>query len=217
MILIQTIILKQIQNESFIFSGRYNGHHIPLVWVLTSYKDEETYNTVFEELKKLQPMLNPTDVTLDFEMATMNAVRTNFPMAELHACNFHFGQNLWRHLQHVGLQTEYQNNPDFALQIKMILALAFVPSESVTDAFIQLSDTEFFSEDNSTSPHYNAIQTFLSYFQTTYIFRMDKRGNRQQPLFPPPLWNVYDTTLAGKVPRNLKKFKVYSPLCEFSD
>lgn len=136
---------------------------------------EETYDEIFSVLKRLQPKLNPTDVTVDFEKAAINSINKAFPMAEVHLCRFHFGQNVYRHVQQVGLQSVYRSNEDFAFQIKLLTALSFVPTESVVDAFDELMETPFYSED-SDSPYKEQVQQLVQYFQTTYIYRVDKKG-----------------------------------------
>lgn len=140
--------------------------------------------------------MNPTDVTLDFEMAVMNAIRTHFPLAEIHGCSFHFGQNIWRKVQEVGLQSVYSKDPNFALQIRLLTALAFVPPDSLIDAYEELIATEFYAED-TISQYNQSIQALLAYFQTTYVYRIDRTGKKQQPMHPPNIWNVYEATLSG--------------------
>lgn len=177
--------------------GRCNGFNVPLVYMLATDKQEATYKYLLTILKDIQPALNPTDVTLDFEKATMNAIVEEFPNAEIHGCNFHFGQNVWRHVQAVGLQTVYANDDDFAQNIKLLTALAFVPTDRVVDAFEELMTTDFYSE-NSTSKHRDAIQQLATYFQNTYMYRVTRMGKQEEALYPPRLWNVFDATLCGK-------------------
>lgn len=169
---------------------------MPLVYVLTTDKDEETYRGVIFTLKQIQPALNPTDVTLDFEKAVMNVIAESFPNAEIHGCNFHLCQNVWRHVQEVGLQTIYASDDEFAQNIKMLTALAYVPVDRVIEAFDELMGTDFFSE-NSTSPHCNAIQQLTTYFQNTYVYRITRTRQLDAPLYKPEVWNVFDATLLG--------------------
>lgn len=177
--------------------GRCNGFNVPLVYMLTTDKREATYKELLAVLKKIQPELNPTDITLDFEKAAMNAFKEEFPNAEIHGCHFHFGQSVWRHVQKYGLQTVYANDDDFAQNIKMLTALAFVPIDRVVDAFDQLMETDFYSE-NSSSQHRGAIQQLATYFQNTYVYHVLRSGNHEEPLHPPRVWNVFDATLCGK-------------------
>lgn len=168
------------------------------MYVLTCNRKTETYNEIFSQLLNIEPKINPTDITIDFEMAVINSVRTNFPQAEIHGCYFHFTQSVWRHVQSIGLQIPYTSDEDFAFQIRLLIALAFVPKENVVEAYDELIATEFYSEDNG-SEYEPQIQALLTYFQSTYVFAIDRAGKRKNPLYPVELWNVYENTLAGKL------------------
>lgn len=161
-------------------------------------KEAASYAEIMSILKELQPKLNPTDVTLDFEQAAIKATQNAFPMAEIHLCMFHFGQNVWRHVQSCGLQGIYASDPDFAQNIKLLTALAFVPVDSVVAAYEELIQTDFYDE-NSESEYKDQIQTLLTYYQNTYIYRIDRKGTQKPPLFPPPMWNVHDQVLTGNL------------------
>lgn len=174
-----------------------NGHYIPLVWIVMTNKRKETYDEIFEELKKLQPLLNPTDVTTDFEMGAINSIQTNFPLANVHGCQYHLCHNVYKHIQQCGLQQPYQSDADFAHKLKMLMVIAFVPEDNVVEAFDELIETEFFA-DNNENEYNKEIQNLLAYFQTTYVYGINPRnGARRDPLFPPKLWNYYELTLEG--------------------
>lgn len=175
----------------FEFLGRRNGWHVPLVYVLLSDKMEKSYHEVLHTLLALEPAINPTDVMVDFELAAINAIRGNFPLAEVHGCHFHFSQSIWRHIQGVGLQTKYNDDEDFALQLRHLIALAFVPEDSVLQAYEELMETEFFKSGDE------KIDALLEYFQSTYIYRFDRKGVKKDPMFPIKLWNVYENVLSG--------------------
>lgn len=161
-------------------------------------KKRESYNDSFRQLLQAEPTINPTDFMVDFEAAAISAVQENFPQAEVHGCHFHFGQNIWRHIQAEGLQLKYNEDEDFAFQLRLLIALAFVPVENVIDAYTELVSTDFFTQPNE---HKDAIERLLTYFQFTYVYGLDRLGNRKEPTFPIKLWNMYDVTLSGK---NLK-------------
>lgn len=173
---------------------------MPLIHVLASDKSEETYNLIFRAILHLEPNINPTDVMTDFEMAVINAVRTNFPLAEHHGCLFHFSQSVWRHIQSVGLQTVYNEDAEFAFQLRLLIALAFLPSGAIVDAYKELVSTEFFDGGNE---HKEAIEDLLTYFQKTYVFAFDRRGKETPPLYPPEFWSVYSMVLSGELRENL--------------
>lgn len=103
------------------------------------------------------------------------------------------------------MQSKYSDDPDFALQLRHITALAYLPPQSIEEAYDELVATEFF--DSETNPHHEAIDKLLEYFQKTYVKDFDRRGNRKDPLFPPQLWSVYDVMLSGIYSNmNSKKF-----------
>ena len=51
---------------------------------------------------------------------------------------FHLCSNVWKHVENVGLQVRYVEKPEFALQLRMLTTLAFLPSQDVVRAFITL-------------------------------------------------------------------------------
>lgn len=124
----------------------------------------------------------------------MKAIRKVFPDSNLHGCNFHFAQNIWRHVQEVGLQVKYSEDPDFALNIRYLLALPFVPINDVDMAFDAITSSDFYI-DIDKKEHNTAIQTLLSYVESTYVGRFDRRGKRRPGMFPINLWNLCDLTV----------------------
>lgn len=188
-----------------------DGFHIPLIYTLTTNKRQDTYETILKVLLDIEPKLNPTDFTVDFEAGAMNAVNKSFPMAQVHGCYFHFTSNVWKHVQSNGLQTVYNNDGDFALQIRMLIALAFVPIEHVRAAYNALMETPFYSEDgmDEYAEHKEKIDALVKYFQDTYVYTMNRHGKESKPLFKPEIWNVYENVLLGKFSFQLKKETIY--------
>ncbi|XP_064632829.1 uncharacterized protein LOC135491100 [Lineus longissimus] len=109
------------------FAG--NGQLFPCVYGLLTNKRQETYEQMVMQLGELGG--NPTEVLMDYERAAKNAFEHVFPETEVKGCFFHLAQNVYRQVQASGLAAEYQHNPQFALAIRMIPALAFVPEEDV--------------------------------------------------------------------------------------
>lgn len=67
----------------------------------------------------------------DFKKAVHNAIQHVFPGAHLDGCLFHLGQCLWRKVQELGLSQLYQDNEEFRMAVKMMLASSFVPSNDI--------------------------------------------------------------------------------------
>jgi len=51
----------------------------PVVYVLLPDKKENTYRRMFGALKSLKPNLIPKTIMTDYEKATINAIKTEFP------------------------------------------------------------------------------------------------------------------------------------------
>ena len=77
---------------------------------------------------------------MDFERAALNSVCQVHPNTELKGCFYHFSSNIWKHIQNLGLQNPYQDDENFALWIRMLSALAFVPPNDVIRYFELLID-----------------------------------------------------------------------------
>ena len=57
----------------------------------------------------------------------------------MHGCFYHLCSNMWKRIQQSGLQERYINDPEFALHLRMISALAFLPPNDVQNSFDQLA------------------------------------------------------------------------------
>ena len=97
---------------------------------------------------------------VDFEISAINAIRMVFDYDELtvSGCFFHLNENVRKHMQQIGLQRRYQNDPEFALLLRHIPALAFVPIQHLIEAFETLEEV---------IP--DEMLPLLDYFERTYI------------------------------------------------
>ena len=95
-------------------------------------------------------------------------------------CFFHLSQNIYRKIQSAGLTNQYIEDPNFAVQIKMLPSLAFVPEDKVIQSFTALM-VEFPT---------TAIE-IAEYFEDTYIGRILPNNTRRIPQFPIRIWNQY--------------------------
>ena len=97
-------------------------------------------------------------------------------------------------LQTEGLQSRYQSDAEFAISIRMIPALAFVPSDSVVQAFEHLQESMCEEADG-----------VINYFEDTFIGRR-RRRNRGNPLFPVCMWNMHDR-VCDDLPRTINSLE----------
>ncbi|XP_042205402.1 uncharacterized protein LOC121854730 [Homarus americanus] len=86
-------------------------------------------------------MLNPKTFLIDYEQAARSAIEEVFANATVKGCFYHVLQNTYRKVQCEGLQGKYQTDADFALKIRMLPALAFIPQGEVADTFETLQET----------------------------------------------------------------------------
>ncbi|CAF3646667.1 unnamed protein product [Rotaria socialis] len=157
---------------------------IPLVYGLLIGKSSEDYNLFFEKVLE-QDNFEPESIMTDFETGTIKSVREMLPNVLHKGCLFHFSQAVWRQVQSKGLTTKYNEDEYFRLNVKKLIALAFVPLDKVTTGFDLICDQ--FDDD---------ADDLLEYFEKTWI-----GTGRTKPQFDHKLWNVYDRVIAA-VPRS---------------
>ena len=173
-------------HQLYTVHGLRENDSLPLVFGLLPDKTEETYIKFLQEIKNIEPSCAPLSVTIDFERAMMNACSKEFLNTELNGCFFHFSQCIFRAIQANGLKQRYETDASFALRMKMLPALAFVPVPTVTEAFDLLCDNDIF-------PH--EAQDVVDYFEDTWIGRPNRRNGRRPPIFRHGIWNMYSRVL----------------------
>ena len=161
-----------------------DGYIIPCVYALMTNKREVTYNKLFKNLIEIEPDLNPSHIMVDFEKASLNALEENF-IAVVSGCFFHLSQSIYRQIQAKGLTTQYLEDQDFAIRMKMLASLAFVPEHDVIDSFTILMGD--FPE--------SAIE-IAEYFEKNYIGIKLADQSRRVPPFPIRIWNMHTRVLS---------------------
>jgi len=61
-----------------------------------------------------------------------------FPLAKHRGCHFHFCQVIYRSPQRMGLVGAYESQPEVRLQVRQLMALAFLPIAIVRLTFNNL-------------------------------------------------------------------------------
>uniref|UniRef100_A0A1I8J146 FLYWCH-type domain-containing protein n=1 Tax=Macrostomum lignano TaxID=282301 RepID=A0A1I8J146_9PLAT len=75
---------------------------------------------------------------LDFEHSVWKAIRRVFPNASVRGCNFHWTQAVWRKVQNIGLQQSYQEDEGTQKFVRKIMALPYLPADTIVAAFDEL-------------------------------------------------------------------------------
>ena len=165
-----------------------DGHLLTSFFALLPNKSQETYMRMWEAIKQLCSHAHPTHILMDFEKAATNAFSHFWPNTFVKGCFFfHLNQNIFRKIQAEGLQNEYHHNEDFALQMKLIPALAFAPPCDVLNLLATVVK-------NLPMP---LAEGLVLYFERTYVGRILPGGTFQQPIFPIEMWNCHFEVLAG--------------------
>jgi len=114
----------------------------------------------------------------DFEQGLIDAFANVFTGTQIRGCSFHYGQYLRQKIQNLPeIRQKYTNNADFALKIKQLMALAFVPVSDVVEKFDELLSQQFFLDNEELLIH------LIHYFEETWIGRPTKRNIRRPPIF----------------------------------
>jgi hypothetical protein len=155
-------------------------HHdklLPLAYCLTSVKSRQFYVTLFDILKReasrLGLSLNPSAILSDFESGLIPAVQLAFPQTRHRGCHFHFCQAIYRNVQRLGLVPAYDSQPNVRVQVRQLMALAFLPVAIVRMTFTTL--------ELQASP---VLQPLFQYFRHEWLTSI-----------PVALWNVYHEDL----------------------
>ena len=128
--------------------------------------------------------LEPKSILTDFKFGCINAFNNVFPNAEKRGCYFHFSQCIWKKIQKCPDILEKYKVAEFALHLRQLAALAFVPIPDVVSSFDTLMDTPFFQENDA------LLRPLLDYFEDTWIGRPRRRG-RRKPIFEHGQWNCF--------------------------
>jgi len=77
----------------------------------------------------------------DFKQAAFLVFKMLCPDIKQRGCLFHMGQCIWKKIQsNEELRQRYTSDPEFALSIRQILSVAFVPTSDVVTAFDDLME-----------------------------------------------------------------------------
>ena len=146
---------------------------------LHAEKNGTTYDRISRKLLEIEPALNPTHIMVDFEKTSINALEEHF-LAEVSGCFFHFFQNIFRKIQLKGLTNQYMEDFEFAVTMRMLPSLAFVPEHDVSDCFLILM-----------ADFPQCAVEIAEYFEETYIGKRLPDQTRRIPTFPIRMWNMH--------------------------
>lgn len=192
-------VVPKLYYQLFTLHAVRGNFVIPCLYCLLPNKTQETYQHLFETIKLIRPNFTPQRVVMDFEQASMQAIRAVIPETTTEGCFFHLSQNIWRRIQSLGIGPTYVADEQCRLQCKLLGALAFLPLEEVADGFEEIDEQRERDHRN------DDMARLYAYFEDTYVGRPFRRG-RRTALFPPETWNVLRRTEEG-LPRTSNKME----------
>ena len=147
----------------------------------------------------LCPRACPSHIIVDFEKASSNAFRENFPHTTIKGCFFPFDTECVAEDPRICSQSRYTQDPIFALKLRMLPALAFDTPTYVPDLF-----TEVFME-LPTEAYNLAI-----YFETTmlYVEIYISSSIHVPNMFPIEMWNIHQLVNHG-IPRTTNAIEAW--------
>ncbi|KAL8570124.1 hypothetical protein ACOMHN_033803 [Nucella lapillus] len=151
---------KQLPLASAVMSGKRRRDYLAVLWALK------------QELRRRDLSWNLECVTMDFEAAAWAAFRAAFPEVDVRGCSFHWGQAVWRHMQELGMQHAYQNDPAFHSYCRQLLALPYLPWEKIDGNLAEL-------EGEATTEGQRRLCTYI---HQTWI---------ESAVWPPSSWSCF--------------------------
>ena len=105
--------MPELFYQLYFIYARVGERIIPCVYAMLPNKTQATYERLLRELLVIENQIRPTSVMMDFEKSAMNTYATAFAGVNVQACLYHLSQNIYRHLQSLGLQERYQSDAEF--------------------------------------------------------------------------------------------------------
>ncbi|CAF2156391.1 unnamed protein product [Rotaria magnacalcarata] len=125
---------------------------------------------------------------VDFETASIKAIRNSLPISNIHRCFFHLCQNVYRAVIRFDLKTLYSENEEFAQKNRSLLSLAFLTTNAVIPTFDEIK-AQFPMES----------EPVLKYCKENYIsIGTGSSRSRKLPKFDISLLNVNNNIMQGK-------------------
>ncbi|XP_044588808.1 uncharacterized protein LOC123267990 [Cotesia glomerata] len=137
-----------IFNQLYSIYGYKDGKSLPLVYMLAPDKSQCTYVNFLKILRQSLPNFIPNNMMIDFEEAFIGAFTKIHSGVKLSGCYFHFNQCVWRQIQACKLQKLYDTNITFALNVRLLVALAFSPTADVIESYELIVASEYYEQNS---------------------------------------------------------------------
>ena len=121
-----------LYTQFFTIMGKYREWVTPLAMVLMEGRQTGDYRQVLTGLaREVQRVTGhrwrPRKVICDFELALVNADKTQLPHTQIGGCYIHFAQNLWKRIQDLGLARPYRTSRRLKKCLRRLMSLGYLP------------------------------------------------------------------------------------------
>lgn len=188
-------IVPLLFSQLYVIHARVQKIIVPVFYVLMPRRTQVLYERVFQKIAEIASA-SPRLVLTDFEMAAINAYGTTIPQSPRQGCYYHMQEANYANLQQIDIETTngtqkmsvlYESNAEFAIDIRLLGSLAFVP---LRDLYAVFDEVVAYLQ----AKYGNKVVEYIGYFQSTYIGNV-VGANRAAPLFSPEFWNLFQRVL----------------------
>lgn len=148
--------------QLYVIHAMFFKTRIPLVYIYMKSKHESVYREIFDFLKNTVKK-EPKVLITDFEIGPASAFSSIFKHAHVFGCYFHFSQIIWRWCQKLNLSKLYKSSEFFRLNIRKLMALAYVKADKVYVYFSILK------KQVSKHAEYTFLEDLFDSFENAYL------------------------------------------------
>ena len=125
-----------------------NQHVIPAIHCLLTGKTQELYEAILFRIQSLVPQFHPEKSMSDWETAPRNAFKAAYNGIKLQGCWFHYTHRIWKMVQKCNLVEVFNNNPSFKNFLRLVMALPFLPPDTIQPIFIEICTQDLNLQNN---------------------------------------------------------------------
>lgn len=152
--------------QLYTIHGYTNEKSIPMIYCLAPNESQTIYLNFLKKIRQSLPNFSPTRVLTDFAILFIEAFKEVLSGVKFSGCFFHFSQCIWYHIQSCRLRKSYNTDVTFAVNVRQLMALAFVPVDNVISTYESIVSSDYYDLNS------DIFEDLLTYFETTWIGKL---------------------------------------------